>query len=265
VNNKRLDEKESSLYYFQLIQGLEYIHSLKIVHRDLKPENLLITKKRILKIIDFGLSNYFLGDELMLTPCGSPSYTPPEMIKGYKYNGFAVDIWSTGIILFGMLCGYLPFEERDSKALFKKIIKCKVIYPKFLSLNSKNLLKKILVANPDKRITINEIKKHPFYLEGKEIFYKRYPDLIEKIENSSNNILVNDNNSAPHNNCFIDTNNIKITTFSISDKKENDEKDKSSSNFTKYSKNRKLGPNFDLLKKILRGSKTNSSEKRQNY
>ena len=264
VNNKRLNEKESSLYYFQLIQGLEYIHSLNIVHRDLKPENLLITKKRILKIIDFGLSNYFLGDELMLTPCGSPSYTPPEMIKGYKYNGFAVDIWSTGIILFGMLCGYLPFEERDNKALFKKIIKCKVVYPKFLSLNAQNLLKKILVANPDKRITINEIKKHPFYLEGKEIFYKRYPDLIEKIENSPNNILINDNNSAPHNNYFNDCNNIKITTFSISDKKEKDEKDKSSSNFTKHDKNKKLGPNFDLLKKILRGSKINSSNEKEN-
>jgi len=142
VNNKRLDEKESSLYFFQLITGLEYIHFLNIVHRDLKPENLLLTKKRILKIIDFGLSNYFTGDELLLTPCGSPSYTPPEMIKGYKYNGFAVDIWSTGIILYGMLCGYLPFEERDNKALFKKIIKCKVNYPKYISNNAQNLLKK---------------------------------------------------------------------------------------------------------------------------
>ena len=76
VNNKRLDEKESSLYFFQIIQGLEYIHSLKIVQRDLKPENLLITKQRILKIIDFGLSSYFNVDGLLFTPCGSPSYTP---------------------------------------------------------------------------------------------------------------------------------------------------------------------------------------------
>ena len=64
------------------------------------------------------------------------------MIKGYKYNGFAVDIWSTGIILFGMLCGYLPFEERDSRALFKKIVKCKVVCHKFLSNKCTKFVKK---------------------------------------------------------------------------------------------------------------------------
>ena len=259
VNNKRLDEKESSLYFFQLIQGLEYIHSLNIVHRDLKPENLLLTKDRILKIIDFGLSNYSKGEELLITPCGSPSYTPPEMIKGYKYNGFAVDIWSTGIILYGMLCGYLPFEERDNKVLFKKIIKCKVNYPKFISPNALNLLKKILVANPDKRITIKEIKNTPFYLEGKKFFYKRYPELIEKLEGK--------NNSTPQSN--YNTNNIKTTNFSISGKKETDndntkkeeEKDTSYSTFSRHLKYKKIGPNFNLLKKILRGSRINSSEK----
>ena len=267
VNNKRLDEKESSLYFFQIIQGLEYLHSLKIVHRDLKPENLLITKQRILKIIDFGLSNYLVGEQLLSTPCGSPSYTPPEMIKGYKYDGFAVDVWSSGIILYGMLCGYLPFEGKDSKALFKKIIKCKVAYPNFISHNAQNLLKKILVVNPDKRITILEIKKHPFYLEGKDIFYKRYPDLIDKIENR-NDLLLN-NNSTPSNIPAYNSNNIKTKTFTISNKKEKDdyennfkkEKDKSSSAFSKHNKNKKIGPNFDLLKKILRGSKTNSCEK----
>ena len=254
VNNKRLDEKESSLYFFQIMQGLEYIHSLNIVHRDLKPENLLITKQRILKIIDFGLSNYFKdGDELLFTPCGSPSYTPPEMIKGYRYNGFAVDIWSTGIILYAMLCGYLPFEERNNKALFKKIIKCKVVYPKFISPNAQSLLKKILVDNPDKRITLNEIKKHPFYLEGKEIFYKRYPDLIEKLENNSSNPQI----------IFI-----KTTNLSITDKKQKDKNgnyssgdiDKTSSAVDKYNKTKNYGPNFDLLKKILRGSRANSCE-----
>ena len=276
VNNKRLDEKESSFYFYQLISGLEYIHSLNIVHRDLKPENLLITKKRILKIIDFGLSNYFINDELLFTPCGSPSYTPPEMIKGYKYNGYAVDIWSSGIILYGMLCGYLPFEERDNKALFKKIVKCKVVYPKTLSNNAQNLLKKILVPNPDKRININEIKKHPFYLEGKEIFYKRYPDLIGMIENKKkiipNNIKLNNNNNStpPNNYMYNNKNNIQIAKFSISGKKEKDyddfkkENDNSSSFLSKSIKTKRMGPNFDLLKKILRGSRINSSEKKVN-
>ena len=259
ANNKRLNEKESSLYYFQLITGLEYIHLLNIVHRDLKPENLLLTKKRILKIIDFGLSNYFTGDELLMTPCGSPSYTPPEMIKGYKYNGYAVDIWSTGIILYGMLCGYLPFEERDNKALFKKIVKCKVNYPKYISNNAQNLLKRILVANPDKRITINEIKKHPFYLEGKEVFYNRYPDYIEKIENPLNNPIYNKNNndnSPNYNNNF---NNVKRTSSEKYDnyKYNYNKKDKSSSAF----KSKKYNPNYDFLKRILKASGSNSIEK----
>ena len=259
INNKRLDEKESSFYFFQLIQGLEYIHLLNIVHRDLKPENLLLTKNRILKIIDFGLSNYFTGKELLITPCGSPSYTPPEMIKGCKYNGFAVDIWSIGIILYGMLCGYLPFEERDNKALFKKILKCKINYPKFISHNASNLLKKILVANPEKRISIKEIKIHPFYLEGKDIFYKRYPELIEKIENNNKSAVLNTNNNKISN--FLIK---KGSDYNNQEKKLEEEKDTSYSAFSKQLNYKKIGPNFDLLKKILRGSRINSSEKELN-
>ena len=277
VNNKRLEESEAALYYFQLISGLEYIHLLNIVHRDLKPENLLLTKRRVLKIIDFGLSNFFFGEELLVTPCGSPSYTPPEMIKGYKYNGFAVDIWTTGIILYGMLCGYLPFEEKDTKALFKKIIKCKVIYPKYVTNNAQSLLKRILVPNPDKRITINEIKKHPFYLEGKDIFYKRYPDLVDNLENGNNNKLNKNrsfntslnSNINPQN----EINDISIKNFSTSEKKRtisvnNDDnynyykklKEKSSSPYSLYKKHLKNKANFELLKRVLRGSRTDSLE-----
>ena len=113
VEKKRLTEEEAAYYYFQLINGLEYIHSKNIIHRDLKPENLLITKDNILKIIDFGLCNYHDINNLLSTPCGSPSYASPEMVSGKKYNGVKVDIWCTGIILFAMLSGYLPFEAKD--------------------------------------------------------------------------------------------------------------------------------------------------------
>ena len=111
VKKRKLSEEESSFFYYQIIKGLEYIHSLNIVHRDLKPENLLLTKEHILKIIDFGLSNFFYDkNKLLSTPCGSPCYASPEMVSGNKYNGFKIDIWSSGIILYAMLCGYLPFE-----------------------------------------------------------------------------------------------------------------------------------------------------------
>ena len=176
VKNRRLSEEEAAFFYYQLINGLEYIHSLGIVHRDLKPENLLLTSEHLLKIIDFGLSNYFKNgqQELLSTPCGSPCYASPEMVGGKKYNGFKIDIWSTGIILYAMLCGYLPFEDKDNDVLFEKILECKLIFPKYITEISKDLMQKILVTNPEERITIPEIKNHPFYLKGKDLFEQEF-------------------------------------------------------------------------------------------
>ena len=179
VDLQRLSDEEASYFFYQLINGLEYIHSKGVVHRDLKPENLLLGKGNLLKIIDFGLSNFFNGKNLLITPCGSPCYASPEMVSGNKYNGFKIDIWSTGIILYAMVCGYLPFEDEDNDILFKKILECKLDFPDDLSKNSIDLMNKILVTKPEKRITIDEIKEHPFYLQGKKIFEESHPDLIK--------------------------------------------------------------------------------------
>ena len=145
---------------------------MNIVHRDLKPENLLLSKEHLLKIIDFGLSNYFTKGqkELLSTPCGSPCYASPEMVAGKKYDGMKIDVWSTGIILFAMLCGYLPFEDKNNDKLFDKILECKIEYPDFLSDEPKDLINKILVVDPEKRITIEEIKRHRYYLKGEKFF-----------------------------------------------------------------------------------------------
>ena len=192
VNKERLTEKEASYFYYQLINGLEYIHNKNVVHRDLKPENLLLDKNGILKIIDFGLSNYFNGKNLLKTPCGSPCYASPEMVSGKNYDGFCIDIWATGIILYAMLCGYLPFEDLDNNILFKKISQCNLEYPQqFITPNAKSLLKKILVTDPQKRIKIFDIKKHPFYLQGMEIFHKKHPYLIYNNNNNDNNNNIN--------------------------------------------------------------------------
>ena len=205
VKKRRLSEEEGSFFYYQIIKGLEYIHSLGIVHRDLKPENLLLNKNKILKIIDFGLSNFFTkNSKLLSTPCGSPCYASPEMVSGNKYNGFKIDVWATGIILFAMLCGYLPFEDKDNDILFKKIKECKIDFPHHLSPSSKDLMKKILVTNPDRRINVSEIKKHPFYLKGRTIFYQEFSvkkfvpknlriETDGNINNNNNNININSN------------------------------------------------------------------------
>ena len=180
VNKKRLDEKEAAYFYCQLIYGLEFIHQNNISHRDLKPENLLIKENNILAIIDFGLSIEFNNNELLSTPCGSPSYAAPEMILGKKYDGESIDIWSSGITLYVMVCGNLPFKEKTKEALYKKILTYNYDLPYFLSDNCKDLITKIL-CNKKKRINIEEIKNHPFLIESfnkynpkEQIFYNPY-------------------------------------------------------------------------------------------
>jgi len=174
IAKKRLTESEAAIFYYQLINGLEYIHKNNIIHRDLKPENLLLSKDDILKIIDFGLSNYSRYDILLDTPCGSPNYAAPEMVSGQKYNGFLTDIWSTGIILYAMICGYLPFEDNNNESLFEKIFFCKINYPKHIGKLPLDLLERIIVSEPYKRITLEQIKQHPFYLKGKFLFNQKY-------------------------------------------------------------------------------------------
>ena len=102
VLKKRLQENEACKFYQQIISGIEYLHKLKIVHRDLKPENLLLDSKKNIKIVDFGLSNMYLNNELLSTACGSPCYAAPEMINGEKYNGLLVDIWSYCFICYDL-------------------------------------------------------------------------------------------------------------------------------------------------------------------
>jgi serine/threonine protein kinase len=174
VKNKRLSEDEASLFFFQIINGLESIHKYGIAHRDLKPENILLTDNKMLKVIDFGLSNHYKeGGSLLATPCGSPCYASPEMVAGNKYNGFMIDIWSAGIVLYAMVCGHLPFQDNDHDVLFERILECNVLFPDYVSYKIKDLIRKILVPDPDERIKIAEIKRHPVYLYGNELMNKK--------------------------------------------------------------------------------------------
>ena len=104
-----------------------------MVHRDLKPENLLIDHNKNIKIVDFGLSNTYKFGESLKTACGSPCYAAPEMIVGKRYNGLNADLWSLGVILYAMTCGYLPFEDPDTNKLYKKILRCDYLLPPFVT------------------------------------------------------------------------------------------------------------------------------------
>ena len=213
VKKGRLSEEEASFFFYQIINGVEYIFSKGIAHRDLKPENLLLSNNNIIKIIDFGLSNYFDGENNLVTPCGSPCYASPEMVSGNNYNGFNIDIWATGIILFAMVCGYLPFEDPDNDKLFDQILKADLDFPDHVSEICKDLIKKILVTNPKERIKLEQIKKHKFYLMGKENYEKllnknKINNKFKFKKHNSDNYLTNIKIINP--NCGINENNNKI-------------------------------------------------------
>lgn len=116
-----MPEPRARRFFQQIISGIEYSHRLKIVHRDLKPENVLLDDDLNVKIADFGLSNEISDGDFLTTSCGSPNYAAPEVIRGGVYAGPEIDVWSSGVILYVMLCGRLPFEDEDVQMLFTKI------------------------------------------------------------------------------------------------------------------------------------------------
>ena len=220
VEHQRLSENEASVFFYQLINGVEYIHSKGIAHRDLKPENLLLTTDKTLKIIDFGLSHEFDPSSCLLkTKCGSPSYAAPEIISCNYYDGFKTDIWCCGIILYAMLCGFLPFEGDENPILFRNILECDPEMPDWLSIISRDLIIKILNPDPDERITLEEIKRHKFYLKGKRLCKINYDDMNAfvkarklKIDRNKNinDIFKIDSNNINNNNTTTDKNNDKV-------------------------------------------------------
>jgi 5'-AMP-activated protein kinase catalytic alpha subunit len=162
VANTRVNETEACKFYQQIIGGVDYLHKLRVVHRDLKPENLLLDSDNNIKIVDFGLSNTYKAEELLNTACGSPCYAAPEMIARKNYVPACVDIWSSGVILFAMLAGYLPFEDSNTSELYKKILNREFKIPKFISKPAADLINKVLDTNPQSRLSIEQICRHPW-------------------------------------------------------------------------------------------------------
>ncbi|KAH9766569.1 CBL-interacting serine/threonine-protein kinase 1 [Citrus sinensis] len=162
----RLQEAEGRKLFQQLIDGVSYCHNKGVFHRDLKLENILLDSKGNIKISDFGLSalpQHFRDDGLLHTTCGSPNYVAPEVLANRGYDGATSDIWSCGVILYVILTGYLPFDDRNLAVLYQKIFRGDFKLPKWLSPGAQNLLRKILEPNPVKRITIAGIKADEWF------------------------------------------------------------------------------------------------------
>lgn len=159
-------EQLAKQYFVQLVSVLEYMHNDKMIaHRDLKAENILLDKYNNIRLIDFGFSRQFTEDDPNLqTTCGSPAYIPPEMIKRQPYT-IAADVWSLGVLLYAIVVGRLPFEDPENSVtrILTKIAYEEPYIPRNLSPELQQLLPRMLCKNPDRRITIEEIKAHPWY------------------------------------------------------------------------------------------------------
>lgn len=182
VSKGRLSADEARNFFHQIVSGVEYCHFQKIVHRDLKPENLLLDSNLNIKIADFGLSNLMRDGDFLRTSCGSPNYAAPEVISGHLYAGPEVDVWSCGVILYALLCGSLPFDDESIPNLFKKIKSGMYSLPSHLSQLARNLIPRMLEVDPMKRITIPEIRLHPWFQHKLPPYLRHPPELMEKQE-----------------------------------------------------------------------------------
>lgn len=177
-------------YFVQIMLGVEYLHHHDIVHRDLKPDNILLQNDRTTcKIVDFGVSEFFIkpGDDTMQKSAGSPAFMSPELCKAGHgdFHGKDSDLWSLGVTFYCMVVGHLPFDKSQFLELYESIQTDAPRYPSHLSSNCKDLLEKMLNKDPSKRMTIQQMREHPFITkDGKEdviSMEENIRDLVEEV------------------------------------------------------------------------------------
>ncbi|KAG6410480.1 hypothetical protein SASPL_128541 [Salvia splendens] len=160
ISRGRLKEEVARGYFQQLISAIDFCHSRGVYHRDLKPENLLLDEEGNLKVTDFGLSafsDHLRQDGLLHTTCGTPAYVAPEVIGKKGYDGAKADIWSCGVILYVLLAGYLPFQDDNIVAMYRRIYRGDFKCPPWFSPEARKLITKMLDPNPSSRISIAKI------------------------------------------------------------------------------------------------------------
>ncbi|XP_023517341.1 CBL-interacting serine/threonine-protein kinase 14-like [Cucurbita pepo subsp. pepo] len=169
VSKGRFSENLSRRYFQQLITAVGYCHSRGIFHRDLKPENLLLDENFDLRVSDFGLgalTDQIRPDGLLHTLCGTPAYVAPEILAKKGYDGAKIDVWSCGIILYVLTAGFLPFNDSNLMAMYRKIYRGDFRCPKWTSPDLRRFLSRLLDTNPETRITVDEIHQDPWFRKG---------------------------------------------------------------------------------------------------
>lgn len=173
-NAGRFSEDEARYFFQQLISGVSYCHQMQICHRDLKLENTLLDGSPAprLKICDFGYSKSSLLHSMPKSTVGTPAYIAPEVLSRREYDGKLADVWSCGVTLYVMIVGAYPFEDQDDPKNFRKTIQ-KIMSVQYkipdyvhVSQDCRQLLARIFVGSPARRITVNEIKRHPWFLKN---------------------------------------------------------------------------------------------------
>jgi serine/threonine protein kinase len=164
---RRLNEGVCKRLFRQIVEGLGHIHSRGIIHRDIKLDNILVDGKGNLKVADFGVGRTVKKGEKMREQCGTPAYIAPEILIDEGYEGFGVDMWSAGVVLYAMLYGSVPFKANNMQDLHKLILKAKYTLKDDISKESRSLISGLLEKDPKKRLTVNKVLSHE-WMEGSE-------------------------------------------------------------------------------------------------
>eukprot|EP00002_Diphylleia_rotans_P019648 TRINITY_DN3799_c0_g1_i5.p1 TRINITY_DN3799_c0_g1~~TRINITY_DN3799_c0_g1_i5.p1 ORF type:complete len:742 (+),score=162.15 TRINITY_DN3799_c0_g1_i5:44-2269(+) len=214
----------SRFWFKQIISGVSYCHENGIIHRDLKLDNFLLDENLHVKIADFGFIANVDPNQIQNTwlrqSCGSPAYAAPEILtvpdsdddsdddeaatpqndRGTPENGYLgppVDVWSLGVCLYAMNCGWLPFEDEDPELLYESVLKGRYDMPMHISVTAQTLISRMLTVNPKRRISMQQVKSHPYlqteildatFLEQKAVYLARLVDEISEgeVRSSSN-------------------------------------------------------------------------------
>ncbi|CCD71675.1 Serine/threonine-protein kinase kin-29 [Caenorhabditis elegans] len=185
IEKGRVAENVARKWFSETASAVAYLHSQGIVHRDLKAENILLGKNSNIKIIDFGFSNFQTGDQLLNTWCGSPPYAAPELLLGNSYDGMKADIWSMGVLLYILVAGGFPFPSDSVNKLKRSVLSGLVKIPYWVSVECADFIRKMLVLNPGKRYTIQNVLQHRWMHIRDDVQKNQAAQLLEAIPSSS--------------------------------------------------------------------------------